>query len=460
MDFAQHTKLLDMNSAYLGVSGRILMENAGKGVALECERFSRIAVFCGAGNNGGDGFVAARHLSSMGKKVRVYALFGRRSDISQRNLEIIQGLDFVETLYIKDSTDCAEIKKELEGFDLIIDALIGVGAKGELREPIKSVVEVINSAKAFRVSVDAPSPGIKADIVLSFHTAKTPDAKVLGIGIPKEAETYCGPGDVYTAVPQRKGFEHKGDFGRLLVIGGSRNFTGTPTLVAKAAYRTGVDLVTVACPAYVAEKMPFDPNLIVNPLDSEFYLSSDDLDHILGMDFDAVVVGNGIGTRDETKSFMKKLLRKIKKPVVLDADALKLIRVKHLMENHILTPHAMEFRLLFGEYEDVNRIDAVRNKAGKTKATIVLKGPVDVISNGEETKLNKSGNAGMTVGGTGDVLAGVIGALSTKAGNFQAACAGAFLSGLAGDLCKTHPFTATDVIEKIPEAIEFCKGFE
>lgn len=465
MNSAKYTKLLDMNSSYLGISGLVLMENAGKEIARECERFSRIAIFCGTGNNGGDGFVAARHLSSLGKKVTVYAISGNRSDEAQKNLKIIQNLDSVEIDFIRDSSNCERIKKDLEKFDLIIDALIGIGVKGELRQPIKSVVELINSVKAFKISVDVPTPKIKADLTLSFHTAKTPDAKVVSIGIPKEAEIYCGPGDLYAAIPERKGFEHKGDFGRLLVIGGSKNFIGTPTLVAKAAYKTGVDLVTVACPGYVAERMPFDPNIIINPLNSEFYLSGDDLDKILGLNFDAVVVGSGIGTKDETKSLLKKLLRKIQKPILIDADALKLIKVKYLGENHILTPHSMEFKILFGEYEEEfeNKIEMVERFSKKTNAIIVLKGPVDIISDGKKTRLNKTGNVGMTVGGTGDVLAGIIGAISTRAENFQAACAGVFLSGLTGDLCYEkfdYSFTATDVIERIPEAIEFCKKFE
>ncbi|HDI72771.1 MAG TPA: NAD(P)H-hydrate epimerase, partial [Candidatus Altiarchaeales archaeon] len=133
MNSAQYTKLLDMNSSYLGISRLVLMENAGREIARGCERFSNIAVFCGTGNNGGDGFVAARHLSSLGKKVKVYALSGNRSDEAQKNLEIIQNLDSVEIDFIRDSSNCERIKKDLGKFDLIIDALIGVGAKGELR---------------------------------------------------------------------------------------------------------------------------------------------------------------------------------------------------------------------------------------------------------------------------------------------------------------------------------------
>jgi NAD(P)H-hydrate epimerase len=183
------------------------------------------------------------------------------------------------------------------------------------------------------------------------------------------------------------------------------------------------------------------------------------------MDFDAMVLGNGLGLHDETRSFVKSVLEKTTKPVVIDADALKLLSVKDIRASHVLTPHAGEFRILFGEHADVlkDRVKMVSSKAKKTGSTIVLKGPVDVVSNPVHTKLNKTGNPGMTVGGTGDVLAGIIGALAAKADIFEAACAGTFLSGLAGDLCRdrfSYSFTATDVIEKIPEAEAFCKQFE
>jgi len=131
----------------------------------------------------------------------------------------------------------------------------------------------------------------------------------------------------------------------------------------------------------------------------------------------------------------------------------------------VLTPHATEFSILFDEQvEDfADRVRLVREKARKTRATIILKGPIDIVSNGSCTKLNKTGNPGMTVGGTGDVLAGIVGALSTKTGTFQAACAGTFLSGLAGDVSRDklgYCFTAADVAENIPAAIRFCKQFE
>jgi len=460
MDYAGITRAIDINSNYLGVSTLQLMENAGSAIAEEAGRFNRIALFCGNGNNGGDGLVAARHLSAMGKEVMVYILDGNRTEANQKNLDILRNLS-VDIEVIEDTS-----KLNLKDFDLIIDALLGVGIKGELREPVKSLVDVMNKAGAPRLSVDIPTPGIKADTTLSFHIGKTKDAKVADIGIPREAETQCGPGDVITAIPERKGNEHKGEFGRVLVVGGSREFTGAPVLTGKAALRTGVDLVTIMCPRFVAEKIPFDPNLMVTPLNSEFYLGKEDIDPILEKEFDSIVIGNGLSQQQESKYALKKLLRKIKeKSVVLDADALKLIKPSWLGENFILTPHEREFGILFGEPGETleDKTEAVEKNAKKTKATIVLKNPIDIISDGKRTKLNRSGNAAMTVGGTGDALAGIIGAFHCWTTPFQAACAGAFLCGIAGDLALNdlgYAIMATDLIDKIPEALKFCSEFE
>ncbi len=465
MDSKSISKAVDMNASYLGIDRLMLMENAGKEIARHSTKFNSIAVFSGLGNNGGDGLVAARHLSGIGKRVRVYTLSGKRSGECQKNLDIIQKLDSIEIETIRDSSDCHRIREELDRFDLIIDSLLGVGVKGEPREPIKSIVGVINSSKAYKIAVDCPTPGVKADLTLSFHFPKTADARVVDIGIPREAELQCGPGDVYTAMPVRRGHEHKGDFGRLLIVGGSKWFTGTPALVARAALRTGVDLAIISCPSHVSDRMQFDPDLIVHPMKSESHLEKSDVDDILKLDFDSMVVGNGLGTEEETGYAINKLLRRVDKPAVLDADALKLIKPKHVRENFILTPHAMEFKTLFGECPENldERKRLVTEHAGKTGSVILLKGETDIISDGEKTRLNRTGNAGMTVGGTGDVLAGIVGAFSCKTDGFTSACAGAFLSGLSGDLAfkKTgYSLTATDCIENIPKAIKFCWEFE
>lgn len=453
------SKAIDMNCEYLGVSRLQLMENAGRQIAEHAREYKKIAVFAGTGNNGGDGLVAARHLACAGKKVRVYLAGGKRTDECQRNLDVILNTD-VEVEVIGDSKDCEKIV-DFSRYDLIVDALVGVGMRGELREPIKSMVETINKSNAFKLSVDVPSGNeklkVNADLVLSFHTAKTPNAVVVDIGIPKEAELYCGPGDVYLAIPERKPNAHKGDYGRVLVVGGSRNYVGAPTLAALSALRAGADLAVICCPKSAAARI-FDPNLIVRPLKSENYLSSVDVERILNLKFDVMILGNGLDTEEETRDAVREIIKKVEAPMVVDADALKLIKKDDVKPNMILTPHAREFETLFGTYDEEKRTKLVEKTAAETNSTILLKGRIDVISDGRRTRLNKTGNPSMTVGGTGDVLAGVVGGLAAQNKDlFQSACAGAFLTGLAGDLANREYYIsmlATDVLNKIPEAIK------
>ncbi len=443
------SRAIDVNAAWLGVPTERLMENAGKAISQHCSGFHKIAVVCGGGNNGGDGLVAARYLLKNGADVDVFALEGNKTPLNQKNME---RLDNAIVKKIKTADDFS-----LNGYDLIVDALVGVGVKGEIRQPLKGIIEKINSSDAHKISVDTPSAGlVEADAVVSLHSAKVPGAIVEDIGIPKEAELICGPGDVQVAIPKRESTSHKGDYGRLLVFGGSKKYIGTPTLVAQAALKSGADLVTVCVPQYVADKMPFDANLIVHPLKSKDKITVDDVKEVLTMRFDALVFGNGIG--QESADAVKYLMENVKAPVVVDADALGCAKKEWIKNNMILTPHSGEYAKLFGKLE--KDMDDVAEASRQCGAVVVLKGAEDIISNGTTTRVNKSGNAYMTVGGTGDVLAGVIGGmLAQNKDLMKSACGGAFLTGLAGDMAADEvgvSLTATDVIAKIPQAIKDC----
>ncbi|MFH1055267.1 MAG: NAD(P)H-hydrate dehydratase [Candidatus Altiarchaeota archaeon] len=443
------SRALDLNAAWLGVPTETLMENAGKAVARHCGGFRNVAVFSGLGNNGGDGLVAARYLIESGVEVTVFVLDGKRSPLNGKNLE---RLPKKVVRFVKGSGEF-----DLDGFDLIVDALLGVGFKGELKEPLKGVMDRINDSDAHKLSVDVPSAGIvEADAVVSLHKGKVIGAVVEDIGIPMEAELYCGPGDVVCAIPERKPESHKGDFGRLLVLGGCREYIGTPTLVAQAALRAGVDLVTVCVPQYVADKMPFDPNLIVHPLGGKDYVTVDDVKDVLKMKFDAMVFGNGLGR--EHPEAVKYLMENINRPVIVDADALSVADRSWVNERMVLTPHEGEFRKLFGRLDE--REEDVVKAAKETGAVVVLKGKVDVISEGRELRLNRTGNPYMTVGGTGDVLAGILGGLlAQNSDRMKSACAGTFLAGMAGDIAAKKmgvSLEATDVVAAVPEAIREC----
>jgi NAD(P)H-hydrate epimerase len=264
---------------------------------------------------------------------------------------------------------------------------------------------------------------------------------------------------------ERPAWSHKGDFGRLLVIGGSKIYTGSPGFVAygaMAALRAGVDLVRIAAPQRAADiAAKFSPNLITEPFEGD-YFTTKHLKRImeLAKEYDAVAIGPGLGLDKETQKFVTRFVDAIRKPCVVDADAIKALKNRKLLYNFLLTPHAYEFYHMTGEkpkYDITGRAELVKKHAKKTGATILLKGSIDIISDGKQTAMNRTGNPYMTVGGTGDVLTGICGALlAQKVSPFKAACAAAYMNGLAGDFAakERRPIVATDVIEKIPEVLK------
>ncbi len=482
---------LEVNAEYFGVSRLLLMENAGHSVSWEiCSRFKpgkAVAVFCGLGGNGGDGFVVARHLSSMGLKVEVI-LAGKAEQIQdQAALENWLALRFLsETVSKREILDSTLIPTV--DADVVVDALLGTGSRGKLRPPVLQMVKQINTMKAFRVAVDVPTgvdsdtgevlgDAVKADLTVTFHKTKPGLAKakryagklvVKSIGLPGEFERFAGPGDVSLVTGARPSFSHKGDFGRLLVIGGSEMYSGAPTLVAEAALRTGVDLVYVA----TAEKTAYaisslSPNLITIKLKGEHL----NLDNVSALEtyvkaVDAVVMGPGLGLHPETKRAVKRVVdvvEKAGKPLLLDADGLKAFAdfKRKLRIPLVLTPHVGEYAILSGRKTPEvleEKVSDVQREAASVGASVLLKGPVDIISDGRRVKLNFTGNPGMTVGGTGDVLSGIVAALlAQKADPFEAAVAGAFVNGAAGDFVfdeKGAHMVATDLIEWIPAVLD------
>ena len=488
---SREMRALEINAEYYGISLLQLMENAGSNIAQETtQRFpneKKIAIFCGLGGNGGDGFVAARHLLAAGYNVTVI-LVGKSRDISHeaamKNWRILQSMQ--DKIPLLEVTDSSEIPKVAA--DVVIDALLGTGTKGKLKPPISQVVEQINSLSAFKIAVDVPTgidsdtgevlgSAVKADLTVTFHKGKmglkkakkyVGDLVVKDIGLPQEIEQYAGPGDVYLAKKPRSPSAHKGDFGRLLVIGGSEVFSGAPTLVSLAALRTGVDIVYLAAPAKTAYAISsMSPDLITIKLDGNNLKpnSMETLKPYLSM-VDAVAMGPGLGLNPETLDFVKLCVEEVEKtgkPLLLDADGLKAFAKfkKPLKVPLVLTPHAGEYAILTGEILPENqeeRVLAVQKTAKKLNAVVLVKGKVDIVCDAERVKLNFTGNPGMTVGGTGDVLSGIVGGLmAQKVDPFEAAVAGAFVNGAAGDFVASEigfHMVATDIINWIPRVFD------
>jgi ADP-dependent NAD(P)H-hydrate dehydratase / NAD(P)H-hydrate epimerase len=488
---SREMRALELNAQYFGISLLQLMENAGRSVAQETitrfQKNKKAVVFCGLGGNGGDGFVAARHLLAEDFEVTI-VLVGRSRDINHEaalsNWGILQSLTDKVTLL--EVTDSSLIPKVNAG--IIIDALLGTGTKGKLKPPIAQVVDYINSLSGFKIAIDVPTgidsdtgevlgTAVKADLTISFHKAKpglerakkyVGELEVVDIGLPSALERFAGPGDVDLATKPRSPNAHKGDFGRLLVIGGSEVYSGAPTLVSLAAMRTGVDIVYLAAPAKTALAISsMSPDLITIKLEGENLNPANvrTIKPYLDM-VDAVAMGPGLGLNSETVTFVKTIVdevEKAKKPLLLDADGLKAFAKFKLPLKVplVLTPHAGEYEILTGEPLPENqdeRIIAIQKTAKKLNATILVKGKVDIICDSNHAKLNFTGNAGMTVGGTGDVLSGIVGGLMAQNVDvFEAAVAGAFVNGAAGDFVANEigfHMVATDIIDWIPRVFE------
>ncbi|KYC45343.1 MAG: putative carbohydrate kinase [Candidatus Methanofastidiosum methylothiophilum] len=459
------TYIIDSNCKYYGLDTPLLMENAGRAVASEIEkRFgtrNKIAVFCGLGNNGGDGFVCARYLSKE-NQVTVY-LIGEPDNIKEgaavSKWKLLNHLN-IEKIFIKDSSDIEKIRSN---FEIYVDAIFGVGVKGTLRRPYSDVINRINEINGVKVSIDVASPYFMPNVVISLHTPKEGATTVVDIGIPKEFNYLTGPGYV-NKLNKRATDSHKGDNGKILVIGGSKEYHGAPIYASMAASYL-CDLVYVASPKKCAKVIkPYSPDFIVFPTEKSHFIPGDiELLKALSEKADSILLGVGAGREQETVETILEFLKSIScKKIIIDADGLYAIKdnLEIVKKNDVcLTPHHSEYRMIF--QEPLTQDNLLINSE-KYKITIVAKGEVDLISNGKNIIKNFTGNAGMTTGGTGDILAGLITAFSTKGTLLEAACAGTFLNGIAGDITAEemgYNFRSSDMIERIPKALKFCQKF-
>jgi NAD(P)H-hydrate epimerase len=486
---------VDANAAALGVPRKQLMESSGNAVAREvraaADPGADVALLCGRGNNGGDAFVAARFLSEY--KTTVH-LLGRpesiRTDIARANWDALDAAE-IPTETVADSADLS-----LGDPDVIVDAMLGTGVTGALREPERTAARLANERDAVVVAVDVPSginadtgeptgskamgskatgseddsegaaeptPHVEADRVVTFHDEKPGldalDAAVTvaDIGIPAAAERYAGPGDLLAL--GRDPTSHKGENGEVLV-GGGGPYTGAPSLSARAALRAGADLVRVACPETVAREVQgYSADLIVRELPGS-RVGPAHVDRVadLAAGSDVVVLGPGLGEGEGIREFVRRFLTDYDGCAVVDADALRVVPDVDTDATLICTPHQGELAEMGGETatDPDERATLVRSFAADLGHTLLVKGAVDVVSDGDAVRLNRTGNPGMTVGGTGDVLAGAVGALAAVTDPFQAAVIGVYANGLAGDAAADahgNGLVATDLPDRLPEAL-------
>lgn len=465
--------IADENAAALGVSQRQLMEASGvalaRAVRERVDRQASVTIVAGRGNNGGDAFVAARHLETLDPTV---VLLGRpetiRTEIARQNWSVLQTVG-AETTTVRDSTEL-----DLGDPELIVDAMVGTGVRGPLREPVRSAAVAINDVEATVVSADVPSgldaetgrlaeAAVRPDHVVTFHDRKPgleaveASVRVAEIGLPDAATSVVGPGDLKRL--RRDPGSHKGENGTVLVIGGGP-YVGAPALAARATLRAGADLAWVVTPETAAGPVQsYAEDLIVRSLPGE-QLAPAHVEQIESLvteiDPDVVVIGPGLGQAPATSRAVEAFLANYDGPgtVVADADALTALP-ETTPASLICTPHRGELAAMGGPTGELTP-EAVANVAATQDATMLVKGPTDIVSDGEWTRVNRTGHPGMTVGGTGDVLAGVTGGLAARIEPAPAAALAAYVTGRAGELAaRTHGdgLVASDLLEYLSQAL-------
>ncbi len=491
-----------------GIAGAVLMENAGRQVAetvLELlgkleQKTASVLIIAGRGNNGGDGFVAARHLQKMGIDARV-CLLGKGDDLkgdARTNYEITRKCG----VPIDENVSAGDLALDVAMAGVLVDAILGTGARGELETSVAEAIKVMNAAETPVVAVDLPS-GITADTgqVLGVAVRAT---LTITFGLPKvglycyPGRDYCGevriadiglPAELLTTeqlynnlttleearamLPARWPEMHKGDAGRLLVVAGSAGMTGAAALTGLGALCAGAGLVTIACPASINDILEVKcTEAITLPMPETDHrcLSTKAIDPILeaAERVNAVALGPGVSRHDEVRKVVTELLDEIEQPVVLDADGLNvctdcLQEIRDREDPTVITPHPGELARLMGTTPDevqAARLAAARDAAKDLECIVLLKGAGTVAAAPDgETWLNPTGNQGMASGGMGDVLTGVIGAfLAGGTPVLQAAVAGAYYHGLAGDLAAQQMgqrgLIASDLLETLPAALQ------
>lgn len=492
-----------------GIPGMVLMENAGRGTVREILasypdiRKGRVAILAGRGNNGGDGYVIARYLINRGVWVKVFLLAEHskvRGD-ARLNLDILLKMN-ASIVEVTDHDVWKAVLPELEGYQLIVDAIFGTGLRSDITGLIKAIVNDINSLPVPKVAVDLPSglhadtgnvlgACVKAERTLTFALPKrglllypgvdfTGRLKVVDIGIPSYllneeeiSDHLLSLGDLTQSVRPREPNSHKGDYGHVLMVAGSAGKTGAAALSCQAAARMGAGLVTLGIAEslnpIMEEKLT---EVMTEPLAEETsgFLGMSSFERILELmeGKRVLALGPGMSTHESTVKLVHRIVEKSTIPLVIDADGINALSIdtgslKQATVPVVLTPHPGEMARLIGEHAkevQKDRIAIARDFAQTFNCYLVLKGTRSLVAEpGGHVFINPTGNAGMASGGMGDVLTGMISGLMAQ--NYDvvtSAKLAVFMHGLAGDMVAVEKgpvgLIASDLIEAIPRVFQ------
>ncbi|ADW69807.1 bifunctional ADP-dependent NAD(P)H-hydrate dehydratase/NAD(P)H-hydrate epimerase [Granulicella tundricola] len=511
---AAEMKQADDSSVAAGIPIADLMEAAGEAVAAFCLRqypqAAHVMVLCGKGNNGGDGFVAARLLAGEGVGVRVL-LAGRQDDVKGDAAEALALLkeatsdEIVEEFVDETDEHLEAIIELLSEADLILDAVVGTGFKPPLRGPAAILRDALAKSAIPVVAVDLPSGwdadsqqqtaegAFRADAVVTFTAPK--HAHIFGhltaatfgpvvvadIGSPEDTIqssqnlNWAGTAKSVTERP-RDINSNKGKFGHILIIGGSFGTAGAPSMASLAALRAGAGLVTAAVPREIVNLVgSVTPELMVRPLlhDAEGTATAANLTNLetLTKGIKVIAIGPGLSTQGEASEFARGVVAQTKLPIVIDADALNAFDADHVHlldganRTMVLTPHPGEMARLLGKTVkevEADRINLARKFATEHHLTLVLKGWRTLIAHPDGSiAVNTTGNPGLAKGGSGDILTGIVAALLGQYPDnvAEAVEAAVYLHGLAADLVARHldekSILATDVISHLTQAFRY-----
>ena len=428
----------------IGIPGKELMENAGRGSAEYIRDnimiSGEILIFCGSGNNGGDGFVIGRYLSNWGYKVTII-LTGLIDKMSTETLDNYHScLEMNITVKaISSYEEWQAVKISIADFSMVIDAIFGVGLKGNLRGWIVKLIAEINDRSKLTVAIDIASgvdanngtaeSAIKAEYTLTMAALKygsvieagkwhSGKITVIDIGIPLEVISGKEPKSMLidagsVIFPERKGYYHKGNYGRIAIIAGSPGYSGAAVLSSRAALRSGAGLITLFHPQGM--ELIFETHLLevmtrVIPEKSEEFTRQ-------LKRFDAVLFGPGVGTSHTAEAILEMLVKEWEKTLVIDADGLNLLSSRKdllprlINKDVLLTPHIGEFSRLTGISTEEILKDPVKNLmtfCQENKLKVLLKSSTSIFCDGEELLFCAAGNDGLATGGSGDVLSGII----------------------------------------------------
>lgn len=481
---------IDKTAVDMGVPSILLMENAASAVVCELPvNAESFLVVCGTGNNGGDGYAIARQLYAGGKCVDILAAGLPKTEDSITNYNIAKsiGIPFVAI-------------DGLGEYDVIVDALLGTGISGEVRQPERQIIDYINKTDSYVCCVDIPSGtdaksglpcgiSVKADKTVTFCCVKQGQMwssnigklVVKSISIPKQSverenitTESISREYVKSIIPDRSTDAHKGSCGKILAVAGSEGMTGAAKLCCEAALRCGSGLLKLAIPRSlnIAMESVLTEAMTIPVAEYEGAICENAADTVIShiKKSDALVIGCGLSVTDETKKAFNKIVESCDIPMVIDADGINILSENiDLIKGKtvVLTPHPVEFSRLTGLTLDeiyADRVKAAADFAAEYGAVTLLKGQGTVVAlpNGK-AYINATGNQGMATGGSGDVLAGIIVSLMGQGlCAADAAIAGVYLHGLSGDVAKEYKgiysMLPTDIINCIGEAIDIVKG--